>query len=271
MKTRSLPWWRPLTRYASQTLKGHPVACLGVGLTLVLATVTVAVRAQQSATTTDQLTVALAFYEEGAFRDAQPLFAATAPTSTVYGTALAYDALCRYEICRADGANGYRWFFDALSSPALQQAELPPALREDLTFKQIDARYQSRPFGMAEILPLAAAFRQDYAGSPRLAAVTDCELAARFEWGMQRLYSASTDEHKRFHKAWTNGVAYLEQFRSLASAVNGYAVLSDRWLNEDLQVASAMLSGDPTALTNVVVRDSESRDRCPNDQFMRLI
>jgi hypothetical protein len=104
MKTESASVWRGLLARARHTFKAHPLACLGLGLTLVLATVTLAVRAQQSAATTDQLAVALALYEQGAFRDAQPLFAAVPATDPAHDVAQTYDALCRYELCRADAA-----------------------------------------------------------------------------------------------------------------------------------------------------------------------
>lgn len=265
MKTELRSWFQHLFNHARQILKGHPLVCFSVVLTLAFATVTIRVLAQQSAAapTTEALEIAVALYEQGEYRQAQSFFSAIETNSPDYAAALAYDALCRYEICRADATNGYRWFLDTLKSPVLQQAELPTALREVLTFDQIDARYQSRPFGFAEIIPLAASFRQDHPTSPRLGAVSEYELAAWFERGMQRLYSASTDEPKRFYKTWTNGVAHLDQFLSLARAsrMTDYAVLNDRSLIEDLQIATAMLNGNPSALTNMVIRDPASRER----------
>jgi len=263
MNTKSLTSCRRLFTSGRQILKAHPLACLSLGLTLVFATVTLAVRAQQSATTADQLELAVQLLDKGETRLAQTLFANIAPTDPRYGLAQAYDALCRYELCRSAGTNDYRWFFSALTSPALQQAELPRQLREDLAFTEIDARFQSRRFGSANTLRLVSAFKQEYSDSVRLDAMADYELAAWFERGMQSLYKASFDETRCFHEPWTNGLAQLEQFVSLAGRfkADNYTVLQDRSLGEDLQVALAILAKEPAALAEISVRDPVNRLR----------
>ncbi len=230
MNTKSLTSCRRLFTSGRQILKAHPLACLSLGLTLLFATVTLAVRAQQSATTADQLELAVQLLDKGETRLAQNLFANVAPNDPAYAIAQAYDALCRYELCRSAGTNDYRWFFSALTSPALQQAELPRQLREDLAFTEIDARFQSRRFGSANTLRLVSAFKQEYSDSVRLDAMADYELAAWFERGMQSLYKASFDETRCFHEPWTNGLAQLEQFVSLAGRfkADNYTVLQDR-------------------------------------------
>ena len=180
MKAEPPQCWRHLLLRSKRILKAHPLICLSVGLTLLFATVTARVRAQQSAATSaaDTLQAAIALYEQGEARLAQPMFGAIAPSSPAYGAALAYDSLCRYEICRADVTNGYSWFLDGLKAPALQQATLPAELQEELAFKQIDALYVSRQFGSPESLSLITEFRTTYPASARLPALTEYELAA---------------------------------------------------------------------------------------------
>ncbi len=52
---------------------------------------------------------------------------------------------------------------------------------------------------------------------------------------------------------------FLSQARS--SPTNDYAVLQDRSLDEDLQVALVVLGGEPAALANIPVRDAVQRER----------
>jgi hypothetical protein len=264
MKTESSTRWRHLASHTGKILKGHPFACLFLALTLAFATVTIRVLAQQSAVTpAEALELAITLYDQGEVRQAQPLFAAMETNSPVYGTALAYDALCRYEICRTEPSKDYSWFLKALNSPALQPATLPEPLREDLAFKELDARYQSHLFGGAEIMTLTADFQKRYPGSAHAAVMAEYELVAWFERGMQRLYGACMDETKRFHKTWTNGVAFLEQFLSLTKALPGddYVILKDRSLAEDTLVALALMSKEPGALMEIPVRDAVNRQR----------
>lgn len=265
MKPKSPHYWRHLLLRSSRMLKTHPLICLSVGLTLLFGTVTARVLAQQSAGTTaaDAFQLAVALYEQGEVRQAQPLFAGVAPSSPAYGIAMAYDALCRYEICRADATNGYSWFLSALKAPALQQAALPAELREDLAFKDIDALYRTGQFQDDKALPKIATFQATYPASARWAALTEYELAARLERGMARIYKATIAEPRDYQERWTNGLAHLGQFLSRVKAfpASDYASLRDRSLAEDLQVALAVLAGEPAALAEIPVRDAERRER----------
>ena len=260
METKSPFSCRQVVNHAARMAKGHPIVCIALGLTLAFATVSIRLLAQQSA---DTLEPALALYQQGELRQAQALFAAVNSNDVAYATAQAYDALCRYEICRLEETNGYSWFLNALKSPTLQQATLSPELREDLAFKEIDARYRSRLFGSIATIPLIASFQQGYPTSAHAAAMTEFKLAAWFERGMQRLFGASLDDTKRFRKTWTNGIAHLEQFLSLTKDLpaQDYAVLTDRSLAEDLQIALALMSQEPGALAEIPVRDAVNRQR----------
>ena len=261
------PQWRRLSLCVSEIFKRHPLACLGLGFSLALTAAVLILVAQRSlAATTDSLTTAIALYQQGEVRQAQALLASIAPSDPAYGVAQAYDALCRYALCRAARTNDYRWFSDALGSPAVQQAVLPPGVREDLAFKEIDALYQSAKFQEDEALPKIAAFQTAYPTSARLSAMAEYELAARLERGMQWIYKAALvwpKDYKNFQDRWTNGLPHLEQLvsRLRAFPTNDYATLRDRSLPEDLQVALAVLGGEPSALAQIPVRDAERRER----------
>ena len=265
MKTESPTRWRYLIAYATRRLKRQPLPLFRLGLILASCSLAIYVVAQQlrPSLATSQLDMAIALFESDEVREAQPLFAAVATNDPSYPIAQAYDALCRYELCRTAGTNDYRWFFNALTSPALQQATLPRELREGLAFTEIDARFQSRRFGSANTLQLVSSFKRQYRDSARLPAMADYELAAWFERGMQSLYKASFDENRCFHEPWTNGLAQLQQFVSLAGnfKADNYTVLQYRSLAEDLQVALAMLDGKPGTLAEISVRDPVNRLR----------
>jgi hypothetical protein len=135
--SRLLVCWQRLGQYTCKTVKGHPLACLGVGLSLVLGGLSITMLAQRSsaAATPDELGAGIAIYQQGEFRLAQAVFAEIRPSDPAYGVAQAY-ALCRYELCRGAGTNDYRWFLSALESPVLASAGLAPELREELAFKE---------------------------------------------------------------------------------------------------------------------------------------
>ncbi len=244
------------------------MVCLSMGLALIFATLTIRALAQSAATPT-QLEAALTLLQAGEAGQAQPLFAAIGESSPTYEIARAYEAVCRYEICRASGTNSYQWFLDALTSPVLQQASLPLELREDLAFKQVDALYQSRQFGAPDAIPLIAGFKAEYPGSTRMAALAEYELAAWFERGMQQVYGASLDETKRFPKSWTNGLACLQQFLSRVQdfPTEDYSVLRDRTLAEDLQLALAVSGAETGTPKEVSIRDEVRRQ---NYGLMRI-
>jgi len=266
--TNAGTWFRCLCTYTCKSLQSHPLACVGLGLTLVLATVAIAMLAQRSlaAAAPDQLAVAIKLYQQGEVSLAQAMFAAIQPNDPACGVAQAYDALCRYALCRAARTNDYRWFLNALASPAVQQAVLPPELREDLAFKEIDALYLSGQFQEDQALRKIAAFQTAYPASARLSVMAEYDLAARLERGMQWIYKAALvwpGDYKNFQERWTNGLPHLEQFMSRAQAfqTNDYTSLRDRSLAEDMQVTLAVLGGQPAALAEITVRDAERRER----------
>jgi hypothetical protein len=256
-----------ITCYTKKTMKGHPVVCLGLGLTLALAVSATILVAQRAAAQTapGQLTAAIALYQQGEVSLAQALFAAISANDPAYGVAQAYDAFCRYALCRAAATNDYRWFLTALASPAVQKAVLPQELWEDLAFKEIDALYQSGEFLTHNALPITkiTTFQKEYPASARLGALAEYQLAAWFERGMRWVYKASFDDEASFQKHWADGLAHLNQFLTLAGnfAANDYAVLRDRSLAEDLQVARAVLGEKPATLADIPIRDVESQER----------
>jgi hypothetical protein len=74
---RLAPWLRCLSSYTQETLKRHPLTCVGLGLMLALATLTIGVLAQRSsAAAPDQLAGAIALFQQGEVRLVQAMFAA---------------------------------------------------------------------------------------------------------------------------------------------------------------------------------------------------
>jgi hypothetical protein len=262
---RLIPWCRRLSQYTCKTVKGHPLACLGVGLSLVLGAVSIPLLAQRSsaAATPDQLSAGLAIYQQGEFRLAQALFAEISPSDPAYAVAQAYDALCRYELCRAAGTNDYQWFSNALQSATLQSADLAPELREDLAFKEVDALYHSGQFEGRPGFTKISAFLQAYPASSHTAAMREYELAAGLDRGMAHVYRASTTDPANFRRNWSNAVEHLELFLSHLQAFPGseYSILKDRSLAEDLQVALAVLGQEPAALAEISVGAPDRRER----------
>ena len=216
-----------------------------------------------AATSASQLQAAVALFDAGEVRMAQTRFAEIATSDPGCEIALAYDALCRYEVCRADPTNGYGWFLQAFRSPSLKQAVLPPEIREDLAYKQIAASYQETQVDPQESVALISRFKKDYPNSQHQVALAEYELAAWFETGAQTLFAASLGEHKPFYRAWTNGTAYLGQFLSRAKTfpTNNYVVLEDRSLEEDLRVALVLIGKEPMDVSEISVRSALSRER----------
>ena len=227
-------------------------ACAWVGL----------IRAQRfSPAATDKLTAAVALLEMGKPLEARPLLAGIATNDPAYGVAQAYDALCRYEVCRAAGTNSYGWFLEALKSPAVQAAVLDPELREELAFKGIDALYQSHFYGKAA--DQIAAFNREHPASARLETVAEYQAAVQFEWGLGQIYGAVHTEGELVQSRWTNALAGLEQFVALAGKLpsGDYVKLGNRSLEEDLAVALAVLAESPDALAKISVQDPGRRER----------
>jgi hypothetical protein len=257
---------RRLSQRTYVVFKGHPLACLGVGLSLVLGGLSITMLAQRSsaAAAPDQLSAGIAIYQQGEFRLAQAVFAQISPSDPAYGVAQAYDALCRYELCRAARTNDYQWFLNALESPVLASAGLAPELREDLAFKEVDALYQSGQFEGRPGFTKVSAFLQAYPASSHTAAMREYELAAGLDRGMAHVYRASTTDPANFRRSWSNAVEHLELFLSHLRAFPGteYSILRDRSLAEDLQVALAVLGQEPAALAEIPIRAPDRRERC---------
>jgi hypothetical protein len=211
----------------------------------------------------DTFQTAMQMFERGQFSEAQRLFASVDATDPAYGVAQAFDALCRYEVCRAE-MNGFRWFFEALLSPSLRSATLPPDLQEALAFKQIEATYQVGQFDSPTTLDLIQRFKGAFPNSDRLNAISEYELAALVEAGFQRIYDAALDETQRFPTGWTNGASLLSQFLALVGqhGSQNYAFLADRSLVEDAALASVLLKGDLDTLSGIPLHTALKQQRC---------
>jgi len=266
MKTESTHCRGRLRALARSILKSHPLACVTVALGLLLAAVAASLlvaRLRAATDSSDTAQNASALFAQGELQKAQALFAAVPPSDPAYSEACAYDALCRYQICRAAQTNDYRWFFDALKSPALQDPSVPKELREELAFAEIDARYASRQFGSLNILPLIAAFKKQYPTSSHTAALEEYALAAYLEHGFDALYEAALGEHRRFQSTWTNGLGHLALFLQKLTALSAtdYTALRDRSLAADTQLALALLAQDPAAPLQIPTQDSLLQER----------
>ncbi|MCX7722463.1 MAG: hypothetical protein N2379_05310 [Verrucomicrobiae bacterium] len=100
-----------------------------------------------------------------------------------YEAARRYLALCLHEL------KDQRGFLKAIESIDLDAPVVPPEVREDLAFRQIDALFQCRKF--EDIFDKIRAFRTTYSVSHRLEAVREYEMAALFERGMKKAYEAA--------------------------------------------------------------------------------
>jgi len=259
-------WLHSLRSYTNKSLKFHPLAFLGVGLALALAAMVLVAQRSTAALSPAQLATAIALYQHNALQQAQSIFAAVDSKDPSYAMAQAYDALCRYALCREASTNDYRWFLKALASPVVLRADLPTDLREDLAFKEIDAIYQSGQFQEDDALPKIAAFKAAYPGSSRLNVVAEYELAARLEKGMQWIYKAALvwpRDLQSFQNRLANGQPHLEEFLKLCHSfpTADYENLRDRSLAEDLKVALAVLAGEPVAVGEIKVQNAERRER----------
>ena len=246
----------------------HPrMLLLGLAALLAGAAGVTLVRAQRTAApraTPGPLATALTCYEAGQFELARQQFAAVATNDAAYPLALAYDALCRYELCRAKGKNQYQWFLNALNGRAWgDDALLPPALREELAFKEVDARYRRWRFGDDAVAEAAGRFLALFPASAQRGAAAEYAVAGRWERGLDLLSETSYHAAEHWQDCWTNGLANLEQFLQAAAKLpaGGYGHLTERSLERDLAAAVLLIAGEPGRLGEVAAGDAVTRER----------
>ncbi|MDW8310009.1 MAG: hypothetical protein RMK20_11610 [Verrucomicrobiales bacterium] len=261
MKTERLTCWRRALTRARHAITQHPLRCASVGLAVVGVALATGLLVQRllaaSPLAADVLEGAIELYQEGAPKEALALLAAIPPEDPNYPQARAYEALCRYELCRTGATNDWRGCLDALQTARAVASKLPAALQEQLALNQIDALYRSRRLDSPKALTVLAEFQAAFPGSPHANALREYELATQLEIGFGRVYDAALGEHKPFYKTWTNGLAHLTAFvqRFNELPANDYATLQDRSLAEDTQLALALLSQNPDAVSSVATRD----------------
>lgn len=148
------------------------------------------------------------------------------------------DALARH---RAGDYQGLHRALGPLGKPA---AGLPSEMRGELEWSRIDCMRFFRKFD--DIFPAIEAFRSAHPGSRHLAAVAECELAARFELGLKKTLESVRFDNPKSGERRAEGREHLGRFRALAARHAGidYATLPKRSLREDHWTARLILEGD---------------------------
>jgi hypothetical protein len=233
-----------------------PGACV---LVLAVLTVVASVYAQpKAAVASGKLNQAVALLSQGKPQEARAVLATVDKTDASYRTAKCYDALCLY------GLNDKQRFLKALKSPEIEQANIPPALREELEYEQIDSLFFYRKF--EELLPKIAEFKAGHADSAQMNAVAEYEMAGLFERGMKNLRDAAltqggkgTGDVASVAQRLRVGQDNLGQFIKLAAdgRRDSYQTLADRNLHVEVVKALTALGGEEQALKLVAPAERE--------------
>ena len=229
-----------------------------LALVLALLTCLTSVVAQQlsAANGSGKLSQAVLLLNQGRSQEARVIIALIDKKDANYGTARYYDALCLY------GLNNKKEFLKVLESPEIQGANISPALREDLEFKQIDAMFYCRQFD--ELAPKVQSFQRGHGHSARSNVVAEYQLAGLFERGMKKTYEACLLKNtNEFNQHWTAGRGNLEEFLSLASSFGGtnYQGLPKRTLKEDVWLARMTLGDEQAVLNEIPAQATADRER----------
>jgi hypothetical protein len=162
------------------------------------------------------------------------------------------------------GAKDYPGLMKALRKVDIQAAAVPPQMREDLAWARLDGLLFFRKF--EEILPAIEAFRIEYPTSAHMGAVTEAEMAARFERGLKMTLEAVRFKNASSADRRAKGVADLGRFLSLAASHPGsdYTVLPKQNLRQNLWTARIILGEEQAAsaeISDVALRE-EFRLQC---------
>ena len=226
---------------------------LALGLTAFISTF-----AQPANDSTDKLETAVGLLNAGKPKEARAVLATIDKADPAFTAATGYDALCLYQLDKQK-------FMRVVESPALQAAELPKPLREELDYKQIDVLFFYRNF--EKLLPQVAEFSLKYGDSPRLSSMMEYQMAGLYERGMKNLRDATFTRGSKGDKnaadtaqRMQDGQNNLEQFLKLAtdSERNGYQTLTNRDLATEVVKAMAALGGEDEALKLVPLAEREN-------------
>ncbi len=159
------------------------------------------------------------------------------------------------------GAKDYRGVMKALGKMDVRAVAVPPQMREDLAWARIDGLFFYRKF--EDIFSAIEAFRKEHPASARLGAVTECEMAARFERGLKKSIESVRFQNVKSDERRAEGVADLGRFLSLAASrsAENYIVLPKRDLQQDLWTARVILGEEAAALKEIPVGDAAGRER----------
>lgn len=197
-------------------------------------------------TTTGKVADALALLKDGQPQQAQELVATIPEGDPDYSVGQCCKALSLYELKDTLG------FLNAMKAPAIQQAVLAPAMREDMDYKHIGALFQYRQF--EELLPKTDNFAARHTDSEKLPAVTEYQSAALYERGMKKLtesgFLRSRGDLVGAEKRLKEGQANLGQFLKLSAdrQGDGYQTLTNRNAQAELVKAMTALGGEEEVL-----------------------
>jgi hypothetical protein len=157
-------------------------------------------------------------------------------------------------------AKDYNGLIKALEKVDVQAAAVPPQMREDLAWARIDGLFFYRKF--EEIFSAIETFRKEHPASAHRGAVTECEMAARFERGLKMTLEAVKFQNTQSDERRAEGVADLGRFLSLAAtrSADNYTVLSKRDLRQELWTARVILGEEQAALKKIPAEDASGRE-----------
>ncbi len=217
----------------------------------------VSLRAQSPPNASNQrLSQAIALLNQGKAAEANSILTNIDKLSENYGQALCYRALCQY------AQSDKRAFLKILEVPAAQTAELPPDIKEDMDFNQIDALFYYRKFD--DLLPKVERFQINHDQSTKLNAVAEYQLASLHERGMKKLTESAQlrtkGETAGADKRLREGEDNLGRYLKLAadSQQNGYQTLTNRDLTSEAMKTLAALGGENETRKLVPTADPET-------------
>jgi tetratricopeptide (TPR) repeat protein len=199
---------------------------------------------------------ALALLKDGQPQQAKELVATIPEGDPEYPAAQCCKALCLYELKDNLG------FLNVMKSPVIPQAEIAPAIREDLDYKHIDALFQYRQF--EELLPKTDDFAARHTGSEKLPTVTEYQSAALYERGMKKLtesgFLRSRGDLAGAEKRLKEGQENLGHFLKLSAGRpgDGYQTLTNRNAQAELVKALTALGGEQEVLKMAGLAEREA-------------